>query len=123
MCDGLLEHEMTAVAMLSPHKMVERRVGLTIGAKKKQSGQYYYVILDLRLEGCPARALSLSFFFPCSLSRSLPPLSPSFLLFFQFSVFEDVSSYLSNDLYSADSLFPEDYGDTIVFFLIIVMLQ
>ena len=69
---------------------------------------------------CPC---SFSFFFPCSLSWPLPPLSPSFLLFFQFSVFEDVSSYLSNDLYSADSLFPEDYGDTIVFFLIIVMLQ
>lgn len=51
----------------------------------------------------------------------LYPLPSSF--FFQFSVFEDVSSYLSNDLYSADSLFPEDYGDTIVFFLIIVMLQ
>jgi len=52
----------------------------------------------------------------------LYPLPSSF--FFQFSVFEAVSSYLSNDLYSADSLFPEDYGDTIVFFfLIIVMLQ
>ena len=80
LCDGLLEHEMTAVAMLSPHKMVEWRVGLTIGAKKKkQSGQYYYVILDLRLEGCPARALSLSFSLVPSLGPFLPyPLPSSF---------------------------------------------
>ena len=114
---------MTAVAMLSPHKMVEWRVGLTIGAKKKKTiGAVLLCDPRPQVGGMPCPC-SFSFFFPCSLSWPLPPLSPSFLLFFQFSVFEDVSSYLSNDLYSADSLFPEDYGDTIVFFLIIVMLQ
>ena len=109
LCDDLLKHEMTAAAMLSPHKMVQWTVGLTIRE---------VLICDLRPQvgGIPCPC-SFSFFlfplFPLLVPSSLIPFLPSFL---QFSAFEDVSSYLSNDLYSADSLFPEEYGDTIVFF-------
>lgn len=68
------------------------------------------LIRDLRPQfgGIPTSALSLSFSL-CSLSWSLPPLSPS-SSFFQFSEFEEVSLHLSNDLDSGQTPFPEDSG-------------
>ena len=74
LCDDLLEHEMTAAAMLSPHKMVQWTVGLTIRE---------VLICDLRPQvgGIPCPC-SFSFFlfplFPLLVPSSLIPFLPLF---------------------------------------------